>query len=128
MDLLYNTSNTQQFDILSYLNDMYMHKIGPQIDVQKAGGYHNIHDKDNKNGVDEEILEINKKRIHIPDAEIKYFSNQQQGDIEEYNEPETTSSPKYGARKNETRNNETSVETEQTGGSSGSITQEVIEI
>ena len=77
----------QSFDILTYLNDMYMAKLAPTIDVNKAGGFHNIH-TNGQTKVDEEILEINKKRIHIPNAEIKHFSYRQYQDIEKHNEPD----------------------------------------
>lgn len=79
------------FDILDYLNDMYLHKLGSNIDVQNAGGQHNIHGTKNKQAK-ENILEINKKRIHIPNAEIRPFSNRRGIDDETDNEPETTGS------------------------------------
>ena len=119
------------FDILDYLNTIYMQSTAPQIDVLHAGGHFNrFGDDEKKDAIDEEILEINKKRIHIPNAQIKQFSYQQQGDIEEHNEPETTSSkPVKRTRKNGSRHNEASVETEQEGGFGGSVTdKEVIEI
>jgi hypothetical protein len=116
----------QSFDILSYLNDIYLYKSGNQINTQSAGGHHNIHGDSNQ--TDEKILEINKKRINIPNAEIKPFSYRQLGDVEEYNEPSPTSSSTKSTRKNGTRRNEVSSETEQEGGFGGSITEEVIEI
>ena len=82
--LTQNFENPNQFDILDYLNDVYMNKIIPTIDVSNAGGHHNIHG--NENDAKEEINENNKKRIHIPNAEIKYFQVGQQEDFEEYNE------------------------------------------
>ena len=120
--------NNKPFDILDYLNDLYMAKMAPQINVQKAGGHYNIHDHDN-NKAKEEIQEINKKRIDIPNAEIRYFSYQQQGDFEEHNEPETTPSPKHQSRKNGKRDHEIFDEGEQERGTSGGVAgEEVIEI
>ena len=119
------------FDILDYLNTIYMQSTAPSIDVLHAGGQFNRYgDDDKKDKLDEEILEINKKRINIPNAEIKQFSYQQQGDIEEHNESQTISSKRNKrARKNGKRDNETSIETEQEGGFGGSVTpEEVIEI
>ena len=118
------------FDILDYLNTIYMQTAAPQIDVLHAGGHFNRFDDEKKDAIDEEILEINKKRIHIPDAEIKYFSYQQQGDIEEYNEPKTTrSKPNKRTRKNGARYNEVSDEGEQERSIGGTITkEEIIEI
>ena len=78
------------FDILDYLNDMYLQKQGSTISIFDAGGQQNIHGKAN-NKVDETILEINKKRIHIPNAQINKFSDRYRVDDEEHNEPETSS-------------------------------------
>ena len=119
------------FDILDYLNTIYMQSTAPSIDVLRAGGQFNrFGDDEKKDAIDEEILEINKKRIHIPNAEIKQFSYQQQGDIEEYNEPETArTKPVKRARKNGKRRNEASPEAEQEGGFGGCVPdKEVIEI
>ena len=118
------------FDILDYLNTIYMKSAAPQIDVLHAGGNFNRFDDEKKDKVDEEILEINKKRIHIPNAEIKQFSYQQQTDIEEYNESETSiTKPIERTRKNGKRDNQVSDEREQERGFGGSITdKEVIEI
>ena len=121
MDLLYNE---KPFDILTYLNDIYMVKMAPEIDVKHAGGYHNRHQ--NNDTEDKEILEINKKRIHIPNAEIKYFSLGQQENFEEYNEPKTSSIKYKSTKQNGKRYNEVSNETEQERSTSGNITQEVI--
>lgn len=127
MDILDNDPN-QKFDILNYLNDIYMHKMASRIDVTKAGGHHNIHDNENTKA-EEEIMEINKKRIHIPNAQIKYFSHQQQRDVEEYNEPETSSSTKQRTRKSRARHNKVSDEGEQEGSIGGNVTnQEIVEI
>ena len=118
------------FDILDYLNTIYMQSTAPSIDVLRAGGQFNRFGDERKDAIDEEILEINKKRIHIPNAEIRHFSYQQQGDIEEYNEPEASSSkPVKRTRKNGARHNKISDEGEQERGIGGSITEkEVIEI
>ena len=119
------------FDILDYLNTIYMQSTAPSIDVLHAGGQFNrFGDDDRKQKIDEEILEINKKPIHIPNAEIKHFSYQQHGDVEEYNEPQTTR-PKRNkrTRKNGKPDHEILDEGEQEGGFGGSITEkEVIEI
>lgn len=121
----------KSFDILDYLNTIYMKSAAPQIDVLHAGGnFNRFGDDEKKNAIDEEILEINKKRIHIPNAEIKQFSYQQQGDFEEYNEPETGSSKRVKrSRKNGKRDNQASDEGEQETGFGGTVTEkEVIEI
>lgn len=93
------------FDILTYLNDMYIMRNGPQIDVNHAGGFHNRYD--DNNNVDKNILEINKKRIHIPNARITNFSIRQQENIKEYNESETDSSGDEQTKQNGKRYNET---------------------
>ena len=119
------------FDILDYLNTIYMKSAAPQIDVLHAGGnFNRFGDDDRKDKIDEEILEINKKRIHIPNAEIRQFSYQQQGDVEEYNEPEAGGTkPVKRSRKNGKRDNEASSETEQERGISGGIAnEEIVEI
>lgn len=116
----------QKFDILNYLNDLYIAKVGPQINIKNAGGFHNIHDNQQK--TDEDILEINKKRIHIPNAEIKQFSFGQQENFEEYNEPETDTIGDKQTKYDGKRRDEVSDETEQERGSSGLPTTEVIEI
>ena len=119
------------FDILDYLNTIYMKSTAPQIDVLSAGGnFNRFGDDEKKDKIDEEILEINKKRIHIPNAEIKQFSYQQQGDVEEYNEPEATGTKRVKrTRKNGKRHNEASPESEPEGGFGGSVASKgVIEI
>lgn len=122
-------SLNQNFDILDYLNNIYMQKMGNQINVLQAGGHHNIHDNDKENKVDEEILEINKKRINIPDAEIKFFSYRQQGDIEPDNETKDDTSPINESEQDGERHNDSSSEGEQERGSSGVLAgQEVVEI
>ena len=130
MDLIDNPN--AKFDILSYLNNMYMAKMTPTIDVQNAGGHYNrMNDNDSKNDEDKKILEINKKRIDIPDAEIKYFQYQSQEQVTEYNGDGTTedsTATKQRGRKNGKRYNEISDETEQTGRFGESLTEEVIEI
>lgn len=123
MDLINNPN--ERFDILAYLNNMYMAKMTPTIDVQHAGGHYNRHD--DVNDEDKEILQNNKKRIHIPDAEIKHFSYQQQGSDAEYYESETKNENQAIKRSGST-NNETSDKNKQTGGFGQSITEEVIEI
>ena len=125
-------ADNNQFDLLNYLNDMYMVKMADTIDIKHAGGFHNIH-TDGQTKVDEEILEINKKRIHIPNAEIKQFSYRQQQDIKEYNETDGNDRDEIEddtrKRKNGTRTNEVFVEGKQTGGVSiGFTDQEIIEI
>ena len=120
------------FDILDYLNNIYMKSVGPQIDVLHAGGHFNrFGDDEKKDAIDEEILEINKKRIHIPNAQIKHFSYQQYGDFEKHNEPQTTRTKRVKRpRKNGARHNEVPDEGEQERSISGSVTEEkeVIEI
>lgn len=118
------------FDILDYLNTIYMRSTAPQIDVLNAGGQFNRFGDEKKDAIDEEILEINKKRISIPNAEIKHFSYQQHGDIKDNNEPEATGiKPDKRTRKNGKRRDEVSVEREPEGGFGGaSAPQEVIEI
>ena len=111
------------FDILDYLNDMYMHKVAPDLHIQEAGGHNNIHGDSNQ--TDEKIMEINKKRIHIPNAQIKYFSHQR-GDIEEYNEPETSSTGKHKTRENGKGYDKSLDEQDTTENSQ--VTEEVIEI
>ena len=119
------------FDILDYLNTIYMKSAAPQIDVLHAGGnFNRFGDDEKKDAIDEEILEINKKRINIPNAEIKQFSYQQQGDVEEYNEPEAPRSKRVKrTRKNGKSDNKASVEGEQERGFGGSVTdKEIVEI
>ena len=117
----------QSFDILEYLNSLYMQKIAPDLNIRSTGGHHNIHD-DQNNKTDEKILEINKKRIHIPDARIQRFSYQR-GDLEEYNEPETTGSTKHSPRKNGKRHDKLSDETDrESSDETDQVTQETIEI
>ena len=125
MDNISN-QNDNSFDILNYLNDMYMMKIAPQLDVKHAGGYYNIH-QDNNN-VDKEILEINKKRINIPNAEIKRFSYRQQDDIKEYNEPETESTGDISTGEDGKGDNDLFTQGEQERSFGSSITKEIIEI
>ena len=114
------------FDILSYLNDMYMARIAPTIDVERAGGYHNIHD--NENDAKEEISENNKKRINIPNAEIKHFQVEQERDFEEYDEPANQSSSDEPTGKDGTGHNEVFDEKIKTGGFGGSYTENVVKI
>ena len=119
------------FDILDYLNTIYMKSAAPQIDVLHAGGnFNRFGDDDRKDKIDEEILEINKKRIHIPNAEIKQFSYQQQGDVEEYIEPKATGTKRTKrTRKNGKRDNEVSDEREQERGIGGGVAnEEIVEI
>lgn len=123
MDLLNNPN--ERFDILAYLNNMYMAKITPTIDVQHAGGHHNRHE--DVNDEDKEILQNNKKRINIPDAEIKHFSYQQQGSDAEYYESETENENQT-IKRDGTTSNETSDKNKQTGGFGQSITEEVIQL
>ena len=114
MNFPYTENPNDKFDILNYLNDLYVSKVTPQINIQKAGGYHNIHNnKDETNKDKEDILEINKKRINIPNAEIKHFSLRQQEDFTEYNESETTSPRRKQSKQNGTGYNEVSGETKQ---------------
>ena len=114
------------FDILSYLNDMYMARVAPTIDVEKAGGYHNIHG--NENDAKEEISENNKKRIHIPNAEIKHFQVEQQGDFEEYDEPANQSSGDEPTGEDGKGHNEILDEKIKKGGIGGSYTENVVKI
>ena len=106
-----------------------MHKMGNEINVLQAGGHYNIHDNDNNNKVDEEILEINKKRINIPDAEIKFFSYRQQGDIESNNETQDDTNPTNESEQDGEGYNESSSEGEQERKSGGVLDgQEIVEI
>ena len=127
--LTQNFENPNQFDILDYLNDVYMNKIIPTIDVSNAGGHHNIHG--NENDAKEEINENNKKRIHIPNAEIKYFQVGQQEDFEEYNESTQddtgTSKNKY-INQDGAGNNETSFKGTEERSISGSNPQDIVKI
>lgn len=119
----------QNFDILDYLNNIYMQKMGNEINVLQAGGHYNIHDNDKDNKVDEDILEINKKRIHIPDAEIKFFSYRQQGDVESDNEAQDDSSPTIEPEQDGEGHNDSSSEGEQERRSGGVLSgQEIIQI
>ena len=118
----------KQFDILDYLNNIYMHKMGNEIDVMHAGGHHNIHNRgDSKE--DKEMLEINKKRINIPNASIKFFSHRQ-GDIEQHNETEDDSDPTSDAKSDGKGRDQVSIETKQEGSVGGLFTDqaEVVEI
>ena len=114
------------FDILDYLNDMYMNKIIPSIDVNNAGGYHNIHH--NENQAQEEISEKNKKRIHIPNAEIKYFQLGQPEDDEEHYEEEDTSSSGEQSGEDGTGYNEVFSQGAQKGSSSRGYTDNIVQI
>ena len=118
----------KQFDILDYLNNIYMHKMGNEIDVMHAGGHHNIHET-GESQADKEMLEINKKRINIPNARIKFFSYRQ-GDIEQYNETQDDTNSTSNAKSNGKGYNEVSVEREQKGSTGELFTDqtEVIEI
>ena len=117
--------NDSNFDILDYLNDMYTMNMSGQIDMKHAGGHFNRHDDGT---TDKEILKINKKRIHIPNASIEPFSGGQQEYVEQYNETETESDTIQRGKQRRKRDNEISVEREQEGGSSDPLAQEVIEI
>ena len=114
------------FDILDYLNDVYMNRVMPGIDVGKAGGYHNIHD--NENDAKEEISENNKKRINIPNAEIKHFQVEQERDFEEYDEPANQSSGDEPTGEDGKGYNEIFNEGTQKGGIGGSYTPNVVKI
>ena len=74
------------FDILDYLNQVYMTKVMPDVNIEKVG----ISEEEKEK---EEILENKKRRINIPDAEIKHFSLRPEENIEEYNEPEDNPDP-----------------------------------
>ena len=121
----FNPNN--KFDILNYLNDLYMAKMAPQIDVMHSGGYHVLHEGDEKSK-EEQILENNKKRINIPNAEIKYFSFGQQENIKEYNEPQDYTIRDEPSGEDGKGYNEVSNETEQERRPRNSLTTEVIEI
>ena len=99
----------KKFDILDYLNDIYMAKVAPSIDVTKAGGYNNIHS--NENNAQEEIQENNKKRIDIPNAKIRYFQIELEQDVEEHNESGTDKSSSEETRQGGTGYNQVSDET-----------------
>ena len=118
----------KQFDILDYLNNIYMHKMGNEIDVMHAGGHHNIHDR-GESKEDKEMLEINKKRINIPNARIKFFSYRQ-GDIEQHNETQDNTIATSDAKSDGKGYNEVSSETEQERRSGGLFTEqeEIVEI
>ena len=117
------------FDILDYLNNIYMHKMGNEIDVLKAGGHYNIHSNDDENKTQEEMLEINKKHIDIPNAQIKFFSHRQ-GDIEQHNETKDDTNPIDESNTRRKRRDEVSTEREQQEHSGGVLSeqQEIIEI
>ena len=121
--------NNNKFDILSYLNDLYMAKITPTLNITNAGGYHNIHN-DNKNNKtkEEEILKNNKKRINIPNAEIKHFSVGSEENIEEYNESNDDTSSTTSEQQGGTGNNEVSNETSEKGHPGGYLAEKVIKI
>ena len=135
---MFNNNYTHSFDLLDYLNDAYMHKMGNTIDIKEAGGYHNRYgeDKDNKIKDEDKMLEINKKRIHIKNARITKFSDQYRENIEGYNEPAgdsdliiTDDDDKPRKKQNGKRYNEISDERTQERGIGGSITnEEVIQI
>ena len=106
-----------------------MHKMGNEINVLQAGGQHNIHDNGENNKVDEEILEINKKRINIPDAEIKFFSYRQQGDIKSDNETKDDTIGTIEPEQDGKGYNDSSSEGEQERSTGGLLAgQEIIEI
>ena len=111
------------FDILDYLNNIYMHKMGNSIDVVNAGGHYNIHDT-NESNKDKEMLEINKKRINIPNAQIRFFSDRQ-GDIEQHNETETDTDQSSAPKSSRKGRDEVSVETEQQERIGGVLTDQV---
>ena len=118
----------KQFDILDYLNNIYMHKMGNEIDVLHAGGHTNMHDR-GESKQDKEMLEINKKRINIPNARINFFSYRR-GNIEQHNETQIDSNPTSESESNGKRCDKISVETEQQGSSGGLFTdqEEIVEI
>ena len=118
--------DNSNFDILEYLNDMYVMNMTPQINMNHAGGHYNRYGDDST--TDKEILKINKKRIHIPNASIKPFSGGQQEYIEEYNETETESDSIERRKQRGKGDNEVSVEREQEGSSSDPLAQEIVEI
>lgn len=119
--------NNQSFDILDYLNNIYIQKMGGQVELLKAGGHYN-REGDNSNEKEDKMLEINKKRINIPDASIKFFSFGQQGDITEDNETEDDTDRPSETKSYRKGYHETSTETEQERGSSSALTEEVITI
>ena len=119
--------NNQSFDILDYLNNIYIQKMGGQVEILKAGGHYN-REGENSNEKEDKMLEINKKRINIPDASIKFFSFGQQGDTTEDNETEDDTSRPGQTKSYRQGYNETSTETEQERRPGGSLTEEVIEI
>ena len=116
------------FDILDYLNNIYMHKMGNEIDVLKAGGHYNIHSNDDENKTQEEMLEINKKHIDIPNTQIRFFSYRPQGDIEQHNETKDDTKPIDESNSGRKRRDEVSSETEQQERIGGILSQEIIEI
>ena len=122
----------QNFDILDYLNDLYMAKITPDINIKHAGGHYNIHNKEDDKVIEdddeENLVKNNKKRIHIPNAEIKHFSLGVEESIEEHNEPGTEPSTDSGDEQDGTGNNVVSDETREKGSHSGGVTDEVVEI
>ena len=118
--------DNSEFDILDYLNQVYMHRMAPSIDVAHAGGHHNIHD--NGNNAEEEITEKNKKRIYIPNAKIKHFQVRWEQDIEEHNEPEDAGSGGEQSGEDGTGYNEVSDERTQKGSIGGGYSQDVIQI
>ena len=114
------------FDILDYLNQVYMTKVMPDVNINKVG----ISEEEKEK---EEILENKKRRINIPDAEIKHFSLRSEEDVEEYNEPEDDPDPEE--QPNGTGDHETSPKRAQKRGlekDSGTnvpeIADEVVEI
>ena len=120
----------QNFDILDYLNDLYMAKITPDISLKRAGGHYNIHadDKVIEDDDEENLIKNNKKRIHIPNAEIQHFSIGVQEGTQKYNEPSPEPSTNSGDEQDGTGDNDLSNETGEKGGSSGSIAEETVEI
>ena len=119
-------NDQQGFDILDYLNDMYVMNLSQQIDVKHAGGHFNRFG--DGNNVDKEILEINKKRIHIPNARIKPFSVRQEEDFGEYNETQSDTITTKSTKQSRKRSDETSDEDEQEGSFGGPLAKEVVEI
>ena len=108
------------FDILDYLNDMYMAKIAPDLNIEKV---RSVNDTKEKNKEDK--LQNNKKRIHIPNAQIEYFSNRYDEDVEEYNESDTSNPEDKSTRRGD---NAVSDETSETTDKKTEDTTETIEI
>ena len=119
----------RNFDILDYLNDLYLNRVMPGIDVGKAGGYHNRHGNENTDAA-EEIEENKKKRIDIPNAKIRYFQLGYEQDVEEYNETGTESSSADGTENEQggTGYNEIFNEGAQKNGLGGGYTEDVVKI